>query len=149
MVQMGPELRWNNTMPGGPIKHNRELEPTVHIDPVMIAKILTKNGQILHMPMCCALAWEDYSIKETKDKHWTFIQQVHLWLEPQTMMKDLIDLCAEEIPPYDPYEGISQKQQPFHSLEKEQEKNSNWDNTEALLPGRVKMMRGCIKTILL
>ena len=63
-------------------KLGRYLGPSIDVCPAMMAKILTKNSQVLHRSTYHALTQEDWGSEESKEKSRTFMKSVLCRLSP-------------------------------------------------------------------
>ena len=80
------------------------LGPSIDVGLAMSAKIIKGNGQVLHRSIHQPLTQEELDRKECKAKCRSFMESLHQKLCSQATMDDLVDLGAEDMPQYDPYE---------------------------------------------
>ena len=83
-----------------------------------MAKIIKENGQVLHRSMHHALTQEEWEQEECKAEHSSFMESLHQRFGPCAVVRDLVELGAEDTPQYDPHEDDSQNAETLPILDK-------------------------------
>ena len=77
----------------------------IDISPAMTAKIIKLNGQVIHRSTYQDLTKEEWKHKECKAEHNLFMELLHQMLGPCTVVRELIELGAEDTLQNDPHEN--------------------------------------------
>ena len=112
---------WDETAPY-PSDHfrlGRYLGPNIDIVPVLTAKMIKENGQVLCRSTYQDLSQEEWEQEKCNIKCSSFMELLHKRLGPHTMVGDLVKLSAEDALQYYPYEDKSQNAAMFPILDEE------------------------------
>ena len=71
--------------------------PSVDVGSVMMAKISTKNSQVLHVSIYSVLTQKEWGSEKSKEECRSFMESSHQRLGPQATVDGLTDLDTKEI----------------------------------------------------
>ena len=89
---------------------------SIDVDPAIIAKILTKNGQVLHRSTYQPLTQDELLDKDGLDAQEYLMSIVYDKLGSCVLPRESKDLGLEDTPQNDPYEDKTQNEQTFLKL---------------------------------
>lgn len=119
----------------------RYLGPSIDIGPAMTAKILKKNGQVVHRSTYRAVTADEMKDPKMQEEMKAFDANIELKLGPGFDHEDMKDDPDIETPTYDPYED--QENQPHVVPDREDVQEEGYDpytHAEVLLPSGDKML---------
>ena len=106
---------WDETvpLPNGMLKLDHYLGPSIDIGPIIAAKILMENGQVLHRSTYRSLTPDEIADKDGSDAQEQFMARVYERLGSWVLPRELNNIGLENTPQYDLYEDETQNKQPF------------------------------------
>ena len=112
--------------PNDHFRLGRYLGPSIDIGPVLVAKIIKENSQVLHRSVFQSLTQEEWEEEECKNEHNSFMESLNQMLGPHAVLRDLVKLGVEETPQYESYEDKLQNAKTFLMLDEEPEGTPEW-----------------------
>ena len=94
---------------------------SIHVSPVLMAKVLIRNSWGFHMPMYYVITWDKWDNEENKEESVVIMESIHQRLGLEATVESLLYLGAENMPQHDQFQIVCQEEQILPKLDKEPE----------------------------